>query len=354
MKAYPTRTLNSRGAAALGLASTTLLVAALSLGDFASLWIFLAALACVGSAVWAAAVYLGSSEFVSIDLSRAVVVSGVNGKEHPLSRLSPLALRKVGGSGPEGLPRAGRWATMPYQVLARGLDNHVLYQSFSRARAERKLEQLTSLFAGAEFAAAEKARLASEARERGVAGPGAGADVPRLRERLAALAVFLLISAVGVGILAWSPVLEYDCTREANGAVGCVVHRRVAGLVPLGDVEVPGVVRVSVRRSRSHRSVGDLTPRTDFDSLVLVGAAGAEWRSPWVEKPYGYSNTELGRAIESLLGGSGPGRFVAGQGETSKLVLGGVVAGLPVLLLLVGFVLSRTVVRPGSRKEASG
>jgi hypothetical protein len=43
--------------------------------------------------------------------------------------------------------------------------------------------------------------------------------------------------AAGSVFAAWiDPVLLYDCARQASGSVGCTVHRRMYGVIPLGDV----------------------------------------------------------------------------------------------------------------------
>lgn len=351
MKAYSPKLLNSRGAALAGLGFAVLLVAGLTLGGFASLWVFLASVACAVAAIWTTALFLGSSDYVSLDLARGVVRPGGGGREAPLARLRPLVLRTVGGTGPDALPRKGRRTTMPYVVVARGWHDFVLYQSFSRKKAERRLESLARLLSDAELSAAERAKVEAEARERARTAAG---STPPLRERLAAVAVLLLFVAVGVGVLAFSPLLEYDCSRDGNGAVGCVIHRRLAGVVPLGDVTVPGIVAVSTQESRLTRRIGDRTPPSEFDHLVLVGAAGARWRSPSSQNQYGVSNRDLGREIERLLAAPGPDRFEYVQGEWFPMVIGGVFAGVPLLLLLAGFVLSRVVAREAPTEGARG
>lgn len=290
------------------------------------------------AAIGATAVFVGGSESVSIDLVRGVVDPGGR-QEAPVSRLLPLALRTVGGDGPGAVPRKGRRASLTYQVVARGWHGYVLYQSFWREKAERKLDELNRAFA--------------ETREREVEAPPVAAESP-LRTRLAALGGLLAFAAVGVAAWSFSPAPEYDCSRDGGGSVGCVVHRRLAGLVPLPDVEIPGVVSVTIGRDRDTRRIGDRTTPGEYDYLVLVGANGSRWRSPNSRDPFGVSNEDLRREVERLLSKNVPDRIRYVQAETFPTAIGGVFVGVPLLLLVAGFVLSRVSVRerPGKGPAA--
>jgi hypothetical protein len=183
------------------------------------------------------------------------------------------------------------------------------------------------------------------------APPGEAASTIRRREarrdRRFYIGVALASTAISVGVAAIAPVLSYDCARDASGAVGCRVHRRVYGFIPLADRTVDGIrsARVVSRTSTQTLSPDATTeqrrrpPKEQTSTrLILMTADGTEWRSPESSWPLGRSNDDLAQDIELLLAADAPRELQAWQGEQVALMVAAAFL-VPAALLLLGLVL---------------
>jgi hypothetical protein len=107
--------------------------------------------------------------------------------------------------------------------------------------------------------------------------------VTQVEEKAGAVAFF---AAFSVGAAYIDPVLVYDCARQASGSVDCTVHRRMYGLIPLGDLHFSRIVSVEVKsgvhsetmaqRTRRRRFAGD---QRSYEALLLTCADGTRWES---------------------------------------------------------------------------
>jgi ketosteroid isomerase-like protein len=84
-----------------------------------------------------------TKDSVLINLDRAVIVSGKRQRESSLDRLCPLVVEVTGQPYRDGT--GGYWKPM-YQVITKAWNSYVLYESFSRKRAEKKMARLNASF----------------------------------------------------------------------------------------------------------------------------------------------------------------------------------------------------------------
>jgi hypothetical protein len=112
-----------------------------------------------------------------------------------------------------------------------------------------------------------------------------------------ALAFF---TAIGIGVGYVSPVLDYDCARDAGGSVDCAIHRRVFGLVPRSTLHFRGIRTAqlviggySQSMAEQMRQGSNSTRSQSWDALEIVTADGSSWRSHQSSSPMGQSNVQL-------------------------------------------------------------
>ena len=152
----------------------------------------------------------------------------------------------------------------------------------------------------------------------------------------AVVAAFFFL--LGLGALAVAPILRWECERDAAGAVNCIVKKRLAGFIPIGDVALSNILAADVR---THESSGlDRRDNNRYTAAFLVVACADGTRySPFdSSSPLGRSHDEVAQGINHLRGAVSPGTFRAWQGETVPLLVGAVFL-IPMAFLLALIVL---------------
>lgn len=146
----------------------------------------------------------------------------------------------------------------------------------------------------------------------------------------AVVAAFFLL--LGLGVLTVAPILRWECERDAIGAVNCVVMKRLAGVVPIGDVTLSNILSAEVR---SHESPGLSRRDQPYTAAFLVVACADGTRySPFdSSEPLGRSHQEVAEGISDLVREKVPRTFRAWQGETVPLLVGAVFL-IPMAFLL--------------------
>jgi hypothetical protein len=86
-----------------------------------------------------------------------------------------------------------------------------------------------------------------------------------------------VFTALSLGVAYVGPVLVYDCARAANGSVDCVVHRRMFGLIPLGDVRLSRILSAEIAFGEDPPAARVRSRPTPWDALRLVCADGTRW-----------------------------------------------------------------------------
>ena len=146
--------------------------------------------------------------------------------------------------------------------------------------------------------------------------------------------------ALGLGVLAVAPILRWECERDATGAVNCIVKKRLAGFIPIGDVTLSNILDADVR---AHESAGLSRRDTPYTAafLVVACADGTRWSPFDSSEPLGRSHQEVAQGIGDLLREKVPGTFRAWQGETVPLLVGAA------FLVPMAFLLALVVLRMG-------
>ena len=191
-------------------------------------------------------------------------------------------------------------------------------------------------------AAAEEVRPPEPPGPPAVVRPGGASR----RDRLFYVGVALLFAAIGVGTAAVAPVLRYECGRDAAGAVGCTVHRRAYGLIPLHDVRLDRLRAIEVETSSGSYDWESGRELGGGDSLVLVCADGTRWTSVNSSWFFGASNDDLAERVRALMDAETPSTFRAWQAEKMPILIGTVFLvplGLVAVALLLRLVLPRSL-----------
>jgi hypothetical protein len=128
-----------------------------------------------------------------------------------------------------------------------------------------------------------------------------------LRDMLFTFGVPLFFAALGVGAAWIDPVLFYDCARQANGSVDCTVHRRMYGVIPLGDLHFSRIRSVDVHSGAHSETMAERSRRlrlggreSSYEVLQLTLADGSQWQSP-----ESAARRELARDLSGLDGREG-------------------------------------------------
>lgn len=95
-------------------------------------------------AAWAIAALLSTKDSIEIDLERRLVISGKKRKEVPIDRLCPLVFRRH-DSYTDMHGRTHSVFPVSYYVNAKGWQNYVVLQGWSRRRAERRFAELSAI-----------------------------------------------------------------------------------------------------------------------------------------------------------------------------------------------------------------
>jgi hypothetical protein len=168
-----------------------------------------------------------------------------------------------------------------------------------------------------------------------------------------ALAFF---TAIGIGVGYVSPVLDYDCTRDAGGSVDCRVHRRVFGLVPRSPLHFQGVRTVqlvigghSQSMAEQMRQVSNSTRSQSWDALVIVTADGSSWQSHQASSPMGQTNADLVNSIDGLLKADAPAAYRGWTVDKTPLIVAGAFF-IPLGFVLLGLALRLVIPRAAAEK----
>jgi hypothetical protein len=177
----------------------------------------------------------------------------------------------------------------------------------------------------------------------------AGARPPArepLRDKLFTIAVVAGFAALSVGAAYIDPVLVYDCARQANGSVDCTVHRRMYGLIPLGDLRFSRIQSVEVSSGVHSETMAERARRLRFGSdessweaLLLSCADGTRWRSPESSWPLGQTLGTHRAGIQDLIDASAPGTYHGWTAEKVTLTI------MLAFLAPAGFILLGLVLR---------
>jgi hypothetical protein len=126
----------------------------------------------------------------------------------------------------------------------------------------------------------------------------------------------VVLLAIALATLWWSPTHVFRCVAEAGGLARCEVSTRLLGLVPLGHRTVSGIAHAGYGTDVVTSEVRDTTDRrrlitTRVEGLLLSDAAGKDlW---WSAESHllGASLGDVASAIASLLAGESATPFVA-------------------------------------------
>jgi hypothetical protein len=155
------------------------------------------------------------------------------------------------------------------------------------------------------------------------------------RGRVFPAVVAAVFFAVGLGVLAVAPILRWECERDATGAVNCVVKKRLAGVIPIGDVTLSNILAADVRTEESPALSRSGQPYSAA-FLVVACADGTRFRPFDSSEPLGRSHVDVAQGIRDLLDADSPSTFRAWQGETVPLLVGAVfVVPMAILVALV-------------------
>jgi hypothetical protein len=171
------------------------------------------------------------------------------------------------------------------------------------------------------------------------------------RDRFFHVGVVVASAAISVGVAFISPVHVYECARQPSGAVDCTVHRRVAGLLPVGDLRVTRIQSVEVKTGVHSETTSERRRRLEFgrdessyERLELVCQDGTRWRSPESSWPLGRPLSEVRAGIQQLLDARSPESYRAWTADKVSLTVA--LAFLaPAGFILLGLVLRLVVPR---------
>jgi hypothetical protein len=168
-----------------------------------------------------------------------------------------------------------------------------------------------------------------------------------------ALAFF---TAIGIGVGYVSPVLDYDCTRDAGGSVDCAIHRRVFGLVPRSTLHFRGIRTVqlviggySQSMAEQMRQVSNSTRSQSWDALAIVTADGSSWQSHQSSSPMGQTNADLVNGIDGLLKADAPAAYQGWTIDKTPIIVAAAFF-IPVGFVLLGLVLRLVIPKAAAEK----
>jgi hypothetical protein len=180
-----------------------------------------------------------------------------------------------------------------------------------------------------------------------------------LRDKLFYIGVAAVFAILGVGAAYVSPVLFYDCTRQANGSVDCTVHRRMYGFIPLADLHFSRILSVEVKsgvhsETMSERSQRILAGRSEssWEALALACADGTRWQSPESSWPLGQTPSDHRLGIQGLLDSDSPGTYRGWTGEKVTLIVA-VAFFIPAGFILLGLILRLVIPRSFVEEQLS-
>jgi hypothetical protein len=172
-----------------------------------------------------------------------------------------------------------------------------------------------------------------------------------LRDKLFYIGVAAVFAALSAGAAYVSPVLDYDCARQANGSVDCTVHRRMYGFIPLGDLRFTRILSVDVKTGVHSETMSERSQRiragrkeSSWEALALVCADGTNWQSPESSWPLGKTPSDHRLGIQGLLDSDSPGTYRGWTGEKVTLIVS-LAFLIPTGLLLLGLVLRLLIPR---------
>ena len=172
-----------------------------------------------------------------------------------------------------------------------------------------------------------------------------------LRDKVFYIGVAAVFAALSVGAAYVSPVLTYDCARQANGSVDCTVHRRMYGFIPRSDLRFTRILSVEVKAGTYSETMSERSQRiragragSSWEALVLGCADGTRWQSPDSSWPHGKTPTDHRNGIQALLDSDSPGTYRGWTGEKVTLILSAAFL-IPTGLLLLGLILRLLIPR---------
>jgi hypothetical protein len=178
----------------------------------------------------------------------------------------------------------------------------------------------------------------------------------RLRENLFIIGVCGGFALLGLGAAWIDPVLFFDCARQGNGSVDCTVHRRMYGVIPLGDLHVSRIRSAEVKSGVHSETLSERSRRlrlggqeSSYEVLQLACADGTRWESPESSWPMGQTFWDHRAGIQRLLDTDSPDTYRGWTGEKVTLIIA-VVFFAPTGFVFLGLVLR--LVMPRSAVEA--
>ncbi len=161
------------------------------------------------------------------------------------------------------------------------------------------------------------------------------------RDSLFYIGMVLISVAVSAALAYFAPVTSYDCQRDEVGVVGCSVHQRLYGLIPLREIGLSNLVSADTEAaSHSHRDAGRTTGFSQtYSTLILRRADGTDWKSYASSDPLGMEHEDLALGIRELMEAHSPLEFHAWTAEMVPLLVA--VAFLTPLMILGLAVLAR-------------
>jgi hypothetical protein len=167
----------------------------------------------------------------------------------------------------------------------------------------------------------------------------------RLGENLWIVGVVAFFGAFGVGAAWIDPFLFYDCARQVNGSVDCTVHRRMYGVIPLGDLHFSRILSVDVHSGVHSETMAERARRlriggeeSSYEVLELACADGTRWQSPQSSSPLGQTLWDHRLGIQGLLDASAPETYRGWTADKVTLTIA-TVFWAPLGFILLGLVL---------------
>ena len=167
-----------------------------------------------------------------------------------------------------------------------------------------------------------------------------------LRDKLFYIGVAAVFAVLGVGAAYVSPVLFYDCARQANGSVDCTVHRRMYGFIPLADLHFSRILSVEVKSGTHSQTMAERSKRqaSSWEALALGCADGTRWQSPESSWPLGQTPSDHRLGIQGLLDSDSPGTYRGWTGEKVTLIIA-LAFFIPTGLIFLGLLLRLVIPR---------
>jgi hypothetical protein len=179
------------------------------------------------------------------------------------------------------------------------------------------------------------------------------------RDKLFYIGVAAVFTILGVGAAYVSPVLFYDCARQANGSVDCTVHRRMYGFIPISDLHFSRILSVEVKSGVHSETMTERSQRiragrseSSYEALVLGCADGTRWQSSESSWPLGQTPSDHRLGIQGLLDSDSPGSYRGWTGEKVTLIVA-VAFLIPAGLLFLGLGLRLVIPRSFVEEQLS-